>query len=68
MKPDLIKYYKEVVKWQICLYLKFLKKNEFPYQKDYWNERLKSALNNRKIILDEILNKNIKPHQQLQLF
>lgn len=68
MKPDLIKYYKEVIQWQICLYLKFLKKNEFPYQKDYWNERLKSALNSRKILLDEILNQKIKPNQQLQLF
>lgn len=68
MKLDLMIYYKEVLRFQICLYLKFLKKNEFPYQYEYWLQKLKSALNYRKILFKEIEIKNYKPNQQLKLF
>lgn len=66
MKIDLIIYYKEVIQWKICLYIYFIRKNEFPYQLEYWKQQLSNSLRKRKKLLQEIQKE--KPNYQLKLF
>ena len=66
MKLKLINYYKEVIQWQICLYINFIRKNEFPYQLEYWKKQLSNSLELRKKLLQKIIL--IKENKQLKLF
>jgi len=59
------RYYKEVMQWQILMYISFIKKNQFPYQKKYWINQLKNTLIRRNEIINDL---TVKKEMQLSLF
>lgn len=65
-KEFLIKYYYEVIQWQILLYVRMIKENKYNYQQEYWLNSLKENLQNRDNYLKKI-NNYFEP-KQLELF
>jgi hypothetical protein len=59
------RYYKEVMQWQILMYISFIKKNEFPYQKEHFINLLKNTLIRRNKIINDL---TVKKEMQLSLF
>jgi len=53
------------MQWQILMYISFIKKNQFPYQKKYWINQLKNTLIRRNEIINDL---TVKKEMQLSLF
>lgn len=65
-KQHYINYYRQVIHFEIELYIKFIRENKFPYQKQYWIDNLKQALITKNKYIEKI--NSCFEHKQLELF